>query len=103
MTKRKWWLSGLAGALVALVLILAVGSRLRAEPAPAVIIAAGDIAGCKSPGREATAALVEQIPGTVLDARGQRLPGGRQERLYKLLRPNLGPLQRPHEARARQP
>jgi acid phosphatase type 7 len=90
MTKRKWWLSGLAGVLVALVLILAVGSRLRAEPAPAVIIAAGDIAGCKSPGREATAALVEQIPGTVLTLGDNVYPAGAKSDYTNCYNPTWG-------------
>jgi acid phosphatase type 7 len=34
-------------------------------PAPATLVAAGDIASCRSRGDEATAALVARIPGTV--------------------------------------
>jgi len=34
-------------------------------PKPATLIAAGDVASCRSPGDEATAALVAKIPGTV--------------------------------------
>jgi hypothetical protein len=36
-----------------------------AAPAPATLVAAGDIASCRSRGDEATAALVARIPGTV--------------------------------------
>ncbi len=34
-------------------------------PAPATLVAAGDIASCSSPGDERTAALVARVPGTV--------------------------------------
>lgn len=60
----------LAGMLVFIVL----PQPIHAQTPPAtpagdpVIIAAGDIAACSSPGDEQTAALVENIPGTVLAA-----------------------------------
>lgn len=40
------------------------------EPAPPdpVLVGAGDIASCESPGDEATPALIDQIPGTVFTA-----------------------------------
>jgi hypothetical protein len=40
-------------------------SLLAPAPAPATLVAAGDIASCSSSGDEATAALVARIPGTV--------------------------------------
>jgi Calcineurin-like phosphoesterase len=58
--------------LAALVIPLAVtdaGQALLADPvpvpAPAVLVGAGDIASCSGSGDEATAKLVDQIPGTV--------------------------------------
>ena len=43
---------------------LAAAAALAA-PAPATLVAAGDVASCDSPGDEETAALVARIPGTV--------------------------------------
>jgi Calcineurin-like phosphoesterase len=41
------------------------GNAALTDPAPAVLVGAGDIASCSSAGDEATAKLVDQIPGTV--------------------------------------
>ena len=44
---------------------LAVAAALVPAPAPATLVAAGDVASCDSDGDERTAALVARIPGTV--------------------------------------
>lgn len=68
----------LASALIALVLVSAVvWTRLRAESNDPVLVAAGDIADCKSPGAAATAKLVEAIPNAVVATLGDNVyPGG---------------------------
>jgi hypothetical protein len=45
-------------------------------PTDAVLVGAGDIAGCNNPGDEATAALLDQIPGTVFTAGDNVYPSG---------------------------
>jgi hypothetical protein len=64
-----------------------------ADPAPPpdpVLVGAGDIASCDSPGDEATAALVDQIPGTVFTAGDNAYVNGRAEEFAKCYDPTWG-------------
>jgi len=60
------------------------------EPTPAVLIAAGDIAGCGSDGDEATAALVESLPGTVAVLGDSAYPSGAPEEFAQCYEPTWG-------------
>jgi acid phosphatase type 7 len=78
---------GLAGAsllLVAAGFVAAAGGRSNSSPAaaetPAILVGAGDIADCSNlAGAEATARLLDQIPGTVFAAGDLAYPDGTQE------------------------
>jgi acid phosphatase type 7 len=67
------------GLLIALIVVSAVASiawarsRTAADP---VMVGAGDIADCNSPGAAATAKLVDRIPGTVFTLGDNAYPGG---------------------------
>lgn len=60
------------------------------SPTPAVMIAVGDIAGCESEGDEATAALVEGIPGTVAVLGDTVYPGGAPSEYAECYDPTWG-------------
>ena len=61
---------------------------------------AGDIAGCKAiEGAQATAKLIEQIPGTVFAAGDLAYERGNASEFQNCYGTDLGPLQRPHPAR----
>src|SRR2546426_879209 len=67
--------------LHALSLILAIACRGRDTAAPAtgtdpVLVGAGDIASCTSPGDEATAAILDTIDGVVFAAGDNAYPNG---------------------------
>ena len=86
-----------------MILAAAVATALSLlAPAPArTLVAAGDIASCRSSGDERTAALVARTPGTVAalgDIVYERGIGGRVPRLLL-----VAPLPRPHTRGARQP
>ena len=68
---------------------------------PPTVLAAGDIAGCDTSGDEATAALLDRLPGTVVDARRPCLRVQHRLGVRELLRPDLGPPQGAHAARRR--
>src|SRR5499427_3795865 len=73
--------SSLAG-LAALAILFGVANvrGARKESEPAVIVAAGDIADCKDlSGAEATAKLLEKIPGTVVAIGDLAYPDGTKE------------------------
>jgi hypothetical protein len=58
--------------------------RGKSAPKPYVLVGAGDIAGCSSlVGAEATAKLIEQIPGTVFAAGDLAYNGGTPEEFQK--------------------
>ncbi len=59
----------------------------RADP---VILAAGDIANCKSPGDEATAKLVERVRGTVLTLGDNAYPSGKASNFADCYNPTWG-------------
>ena len=59
-------------------------------PTPAVLIAVGDIAGCETNGDEATAALVEGLPGTVAILGDTAYPAGSPEEFANCFDPSWG-------------
>src|SRR5687767_13601299 len=56
----------------------------------AVLVGAGDIASCDAPGDEATAALLDRIPGTVFTAGDNVYPSGTAERYVRCYGPSWG-------------
>ena len=77
-------LLGASLLLVAAGLVAAAGSRSNSSSAaaetPAILVGAGDIADCKDlSGAEATAKLLDQIPGTVFAAGDLAYPDGTKE------------------------
>jgi hypothetical protein len=60
------------------------------EPTPSVLIAVGDIAGCDVDGDEATAALVEGLPGTVAVLGDTAYPSGTPEEYAQCYDPAWG-------------
>lgn len=63
------------------------------SPTPAVLIAAGDIAGCETNGDEATAALVEGLPGTIAVLGDSAYPQGTPEQFADCYDPAWGRFQ----------
>ena len=89
----------IVGALFAVALggtALPLESSRRApknEPTPPpdpVLVGAGDIASCDSPGDEATAALIDQIPGTVFTAGDNAYVNGRPDEFARCYDPTWG-------------
>jgi acid phosphatase type 7 len=65
------------GVIVAIVAVLLIAVGCDSEPTPsAEVVAAGDIASCRTEGDEATAELVEGIDGTVLALGDEAYPRG---------------------------
>ena len=62
-----------------------------------VLVGAGDIAACDSPGDEATAALLDRIPGTVFTTGDNAYPSGRPADFANCYEPSWGR----HKARTR--
>jgi calcineurin-like phosphoesterase family protein len=62
------------------------------DPAPPdpVLVGAGDIASCESPGDEATAALIDQIPGTVFTAGDNAYVNGTPAEFAQCYEPTWG-------------
>ncbi|MEX0909054.1 MAG: metallophosphoesterase [Gemmatimonadaceae bacterium] len=75
-------------------LAVAEGANPTPPPTPligaAVLVGAGDIAGCRSSGDEATAALLDSIPGTVFTAGDNVYPNGRMEEFRRCYEPSWG-------------
>jgi 3',5'-cyclic AMP phosphodiesterase CpdA len=83
-----------------LLLALAACTRDPAALAPrpaAVLLAAGDIADCVSPGAEATAKLLDSLPGTVATLGDNAYPRGTAEEYARCYHPTWGR----HRARTR--
>ena len=82
----KWRYFGFAGAIIAVALLIAFTSSAasgyfnRSDP---VLIAAGDIADCKTIGAKVTGRLVERTPGTVATLGDNAYPGGSAEEFAK--------------------
>ena len=65
-------------------------ARADARPGDPVLVGAGDIAGCDWDDDEATAALLDEIDGTVFTAGDNVYPAGRDRDLRRLLRARPG-------------
>lgn len=61
-----------------------------AGEAPAVLVGAGDIAGCSSSGDEATAALLDTIPGTVFTLGDNAYSSGTAQQFAECYHPSWG-------------
>jgi acid phosphatase type 7 len=80
--KTKWLAATLVLIAVALINLPAsrMNSSLAAAETPAILVGAGDIADCADlSGAEATAKLLEKIPGTVMAVGDLAYPGGTKE------------------------
>src|SRR3954463_1102004 len=79
-------------------LVYAMLSMLhQSASAPAVLVGAGDIADCVSPGSQATAALLDSIPGTVITIGDNAYPDGSATDFARCFNPTWGR----HKARIR--
>lgn len=92
-------IAGVVGHVGAARAVAAGGPAPSAASAPhsasagadeAVVVAAGDIGVCDGDGDEATAALVERIPGTVLSLGDQAYPGGTARDFRRCYAPSWG-------------
>jgi 3',5'-cyclic AMP phosphodiesterase CpdA len=85
---------GARSALIALLslAIMATGLPAQAQstPSDAVIVGAGDIAGCNSPGDEETAQLLDHIEGTVFTAGDNVYPSGTADEFKNCYGPSWG-------------
>src|SRR6266508_5585449 len=79
MSKLITWRYGLLLITLIAVSVLA-GRWVWAQESSVVLIAAGDIADCDSTGDEATAELVDQIPGTIATLGDNVYPVGHAKR-----------------------
>jgi hypothetical protein len=80
----------LIGALLVIALMAgAVWQRSLAESDP-VLVGAGDIADCESPGAAATAKLVDRIPGAVFTLGDNAYPAGSTEQYADCYAPTWG-------------
>lgn len=92
---REGWFVPLAAAIVAVVAALLVlglydGSSAQARPSRAVVVGAGDIAGCDSRGDTATARLLGSIRGTVLAAGDNAYENGTRAEFNNCYDPTWG-------------
>jgi hypothetical protein len=79
------------GVILATVAVLLIGWGCKSEPTPsAEIVAAGDIASCRTEGDEATAELVEGIEGTVLALGDEAYPRGSVANFEECYDPSWG-------------
>jgi hypothetical protein len=79
------------GAILATVAVLLIAWGCNLEPTPsAEVVAAGDIATCRSERDEATAELVEGIDGTVLALGDEAYPRGTAANFEKCYGPSWG-------------
>lgn len=62
----------------------------QAQPSEAVLVGAGDIATCEQPGAEATAKLLDGIPGTVFTVGDNVYPDGTAEQFANCYGPTWG-------------
>ena len=87
---RKWFGFGLIGVLVVVAFVVGIGVRRSRAASDPVLVAAGDIADCKSPGAAATAKLVDKIPGTVITLGDNAYPGGAKKDFANCYDPTWG-------------
>ena len=79
------------GVIVATVAVLLIAVGCDSEPTPsAEVVAAGDIASCRTDGDEATAELVEGIDGTVLALGDEAYPRGTAANFEECYEPSWG-------------
>ena len=79
------------GVIVATVAVLLIAAGCDSEPTPsAEVVAAGDIASCRTGGDEATAELVEGIEGTVLALGDEAYPRGSTANFEECYEPSWG-------------
>jgi hypothetical protein len=79
------------GAIVVAVAVLLIAWGCDSEPAPsAEVVAAGDIASCRTEGDEATAELLEGIDGTVLVLGDEAYPRGTTANFEECYEPSWG-------------
>jgi acid phosphatase type 7 len=79
------------GVIVGAVAVLLIAWGCDSEPAPsAEVVAAGDIASCRTEGDEATAELVEGIDGTVLALGDEAYPQGTTANFEECYGPSWG-------------
>jgi hypothetical protein len=79
------------GAIVATFLVLLIVGGCDSQPTPsAEVVAAGDIASCRTEGDEATAELVEGIDGTVLALGDEAYPSGTLANFEECYGPSWG-------------
>ena len=94
--KRSWLLTlvALVGWLVAAPGLTAAphaaGATPEAEPAPAVLVGAGDIASCDDEADEATAKLLDVIEGTVFTLGDNAYPDGSARQFAECYEPTWG-------------
>src|SRR5438067_2142392 len=94
---RKRPASGLALLLALTLLGLAVAIYRVTTAGPGVVVGAGDIASCDSPFDEATAALLENLPGTVVTLGDNAYESGTTNEFTECYAPSWGR----HRARTR--
>jgi hypothetical protein len=79
------------GVILATVAVLLIAWGCELEPTPSAdVVAAGDIATCRSERDEATAKLVEGIDGTVLAMGDEAYPGGTAANFEECYGPSWG-------------
>src|ERR671910_892147 len=79
------------GVIVATVAVLLIAVGCDSEPTPsAEVVAAGDIASCRTEGDEATAELVEGTDGTVLALGDEAYPRGTKANFEECYAPSWG-------------
>ena len=75
---------------------------IAASYQPAILVGAGDIADCTTPWDEATADLIDHIPGTVVTMGDNAYETGTANEFKYCYEFKLGPLQSTHAPLARQ-
>lgn len=83
--------------LLILVSLTSLGGAQERDPQEVVLVGAGDIAACESPGDELTALLLDGIPGTVFAAGDTAYPAGSPVDFANCYEPSWGR----HKARTR--
>ena len=83
---------------LAVAVLMSAGNRASGQVGDAVLVGAGDIAACNSSGDEATAALIDDIPGTVAAFGDNAYENGSIADYNDCYEPLLGALQGAHHA-----
>lgn len=92
--RRQRWLLGLGALALGLGLVVSndggTGQQASAQAADPVLVGAGDIADCSRPQDEATAALLDNIPGTVFTTGDNAYENGSAEDYANCYDPTWG-------------